>query len=141
MSDNGGGNYHYNRSLKPLARALRNEMEVFLWKHVLRAGGMRGYRFRRQRPVLNYTADFMCRELRLVIEIDGTSHDSEEAQEHDALKDRDLERAGYRAVRIPHRDVLKELENVRAWISDVMGETEESSLKSADADSPPPKGD
>ncbi|MBE7447077.1 MAG: DUF559 domain-containing protein [Planctomycetia bacterium] len=35
---------------------------------------MNGYQFRRQRPVLNYIADFMCKELKVVIEVDGSTH-------------------------------------------------------------------
>ena len=44
--------------------------EVFIWKHILRAS-MMGYKFRRQRPALNYIAYFMCTELKLIIEVDG----------------------------------------------------------------------
>ena len=35
---------------------------------------MRGYNFNRQRPVLDYIADFMCKELKLIIELDGITH-------------------------------------------------------------------
>ena len=45
--------------------------EACLWKYVLRAGKMKSFQFRRQRPVLNYIADFMCKELMLIIEVDG----------------------------------------------------------------------
>ena len=71
-------NYHYNKELQPLASKLRKDMtkaKACLWKYVLRAGTMMGYKFRRQRPVLNYIADFMCMELMLVIEVDGYSHE------------------------------------------------------------------
>lgn len=66
--------YHYNPLLKQNARKLRNEgtkSEACLWKYVLRAGNLNGFKFRRQRPVLNYIADFMCPELMLIIEVDG----------------------------------------------------------------------
>ena len=66
----------YNKCLQPFANKLRKEMtksEACLWKYVLRARQMKGYQFRRQRPVLDFIADFMCKELRLVIEVDGTS--------------------------------------------------------------------
>ena len=45
--------------------------EACLWKYVLRASRMKGYGFRRQRPIMNYIADFMCKELMLVIEVDA----------------------------------------------------------------------
>ena len=51
--------------------------EACLWKYVLRAGQLKSYQFRRQRPILNYVADFMCMELMLIIEVDGITHHSE----------------------------------------------------------------
>ena len=62
MTDEHRNNY-YNKNLQPHANRLRKEMtkaEACLWKYVLRAGEMKGFQFRRQRPVLNYIADFMC---------------------------------------------------------------------------------
>lgn len=70
----GHNNHFYNRNLQPNANRLRKEMtkaEACLWKYVLRAGKMKGYGFRRQRPVLSYIADFMCKELMLIIEVDA----------------------------------------------------------------------
>ena len=79
-------NHHYNKNLQPYANQLRKEMtkaEACLWKYVLRAGKMKGFQFRRQRPVLNYIADFMCKELMLVIEVDGLTHHLEEVIRND----------------------------------------------------------
>jgi very-short-patch-repair endonuclease len=64
-------NSFYNKRNKQVARMLRSNMtkaEACLWKYALRARQMKGYKFRRQRPVLNYVADFMCKELNLIIE-------------------------------------------------------------------------
>jgi very-short-patch-repair endonuclease len=75
-------NHNYNKSLNKFASQLRKKMtksESCLWKYVLRAGQMKGYTFNRQRPVLNYIADFMCKELMIIIELDGVSHHSEDA--------------------------------------------------------------
>jgi len=55
-------NYHYNKNLQAYANQLRKNMtkgEACLWKYVLSKKQMKGYQFRRQRPVLNYIADFM----------------------------------------------------------------------------------
>jgi very-short-patch-repair endonuclease len=60
--------------------------EACLWKYVLKAGGMKGLAFRRQRPVLHYIADFMCKELQLIIEVDGITHTYEEVAEKDNRK-------------------------------------------------------
>ena len=79
-------NHSYNKNLQPYANRLRKEMtkaESCLWKYVLRAGKMKGFQFRRERPVLNYVADFMCIELKLVIEVDGITHHFEEVIKND----------------------------------------------------------
>jgi len=75
--------YLYNRDIQPYANGLRKSMtkaEACLWKYVLRARGLKGYPFRRQRPVLNYIVDFFCKELSLIIEVDGITHSWEEEQ-------------------------------------------------------------
>lgn len=69
-----------------MARAMRKNMtkaEACLWKYALRAGQMNGYTFYRQRPVLNYIADFLCKELNLIIEVDGITHLDKETLEKD----------------------------------------------------------
>ena len=76
-------NYHYNSSLRERANHLRKNMtkaEAYLWKYVLRRRNMMGYQFHRQRPVLQYIADFICKELLLIIEVDGISQDDIEAE-------------------------------------------------------------
>jgi len=45
-----------------------------MWKYLLSKRQMRGCQFRRERPILNYIADFVCLELLLVIEVDGITH-------------------------------------------------------------------
>jgi hypothetical protein len=72
--------YLYNTNLQPFANQLRKRMtkaEACLWKYTLRASQMKGYGFRRQRPVLNYIADFKCKELFLIIEVDRITHQDE----------------------------------------------------------------
>ena len=66
----------YNKSLRPIAKKLRQEMtksEVCLWKYALSAKQMKGYTFNRQRPIGNYIADFFCKELKIVIELGNKS--------------------------------------------------------------------
>jgi very-short-patch-repair endonuclease len=53
--------------------------EVLLWQRLKRKQ-MRGFDFDRQRPIYRYIVDFYCKDLKLAIEIDGSSHDSEEAK-------------------------------------------------------------
>ena len=67
----------YNQKLKGRSRDLRNAStlsEVLLWNE-LRAKKL-GYQFLRQKPIGNYIVDFYCLKLKLIIEIDGSSHDN-----------------------------------------------------------------
>ncbi len=86
----------YNPLLKERARQLRQNMtpgEITLWKH-LKGKQMCGYDFDRQRPIDQFIVDFYCKKLMLAIEIDGFSHDSKEAQEHDLERQARLESLG-----------------------------------------------
>lgn len=87
---------------------------------------MKGYQFRRQRPVLNYIADFMCKELCLVIEVDGYTHGFEETVVKDTRKDRELAAIGIRVLRFADDDVLKNIHGVAKRIEDVIEEIETS---------------
>jgi very-short-patch-repair endonuclease len=108
-------NYHYNPQLKTFANDLRKRMtkaEACLWKYVLRARRLEGYQFRRQRPVLNYIADFMCKEIKLIIEVDGYSHHNQEAIRKDEVRQKRLEDAGFIVVRLQDEDVLQDINAV-----------------------------
>ena len=84
------------------------KLEACLWKYVLRAGKMKGYGFRRQRPIMNYIADFMCKELMLVIEVDGFSHWNNEAKNEDAQREKVLLLAGFNCFTVHRRRSLKQ---------------------------------
>jgi very-short-patch-repair endonuclease len=111
----------YNKALQPLARNLRNngtKAEACLWKYVLKTGLMNGFNFKRQRPVLNYIADFLCAELMLIIVVDGLSHDLKDAQKRDAERDARLKNAGYTVLRFSNNDVLRNIAGVRRAIEE-----------------------
>jgi very-short-patch-repair endonuclease len=86
--------------------------EACLWKYVLKAGRLKNYQFRRQKPILNYVADFMCIELMLIIEVDGITHQSEEAIKKDDLRQTTLEAAGFTVVRFNDEQVLNDINAV-----------------------------
>lgn len=118
-------NFYYNAKLKPLSRNHRKEgtkAEACLWKFGLRAGNMRGYGFRRQRPILNYIADFLCKELMLIIELDGLTHDWEEVVLKDDEKQKALESLGFTVLRFTDDEVLHQinrvLERIEAYIDE-----------------------
>ncbi|MBD3617737.1 MAG: endonuclease domain-containing protein [Gracilimonas sp.] len=107
--------HHYNKQLKPIARRLRKNMtkaEAALWKYGLKKKQRRGYTFNRQRPVLDYVADFMCKKLSLIIEIDGSSHDHPQARRHDQERHDKLEAAGYTVLRFTNEEVLDDMTTV-----------------------------
>jgi very-short-patch-repair endonuclease len=99
--------------------------EACLWKYVLSAKGMKGYSFRRERPVLNYIADFMCIPLKLIIEVDGLTHQWDETILKDSQKDKDLISAGFTVLRFSDDDVLNNIQMVIREIEDVITELEE----------------
>jgi len=108
-------NWHYNKKLKPLARAMRKDMtkaEACLWKYVLRAGQMNGYTFYKQRPVLNYIADFLCKELNLIIEVDGITHLDKTIIEKDEQKENNLRAVGFTVIRFRDEEVLNQIQSV-----------------------------
>ncbi|MBA4355066.1 MAG: hypothetical protein C0409_10265 [Novosphingobium sp.] len=101
------------------ARALRREatpMERLLWRYL--SGGVLGVRFNRQMPVGPYFADFLFRELMIVVELDGSSHDLR--LEYDAARDRFMAQAGYRVLRFTNADVRSNVEGVVLMIRAVV---------------------
>jgi very-short-patch-repair endonuclease len=99
--------------LKANARKLRNNStpgEIKLWKEGLRAKQMKGYQFNRQYVIDNFIVDFVCRKLKLVIELDGVYHES--IKEKDAARDKKLKKHGFTVLRIAEKDVRNDLNNV-----------------------------
>ncbi len=94
------------------ARELRRDAtfpERLLWGR-LRASRLCGLKFRRQHPIGPFVADFFCSEHRLVIELDGNSHDGR--AEQDARRSEYLRQEGLGVVRFGNDDVLRDLEAV-----------------------------
>ena len=104
----------YNPKLKELARQLRNnstKSEIKLWQKLKRKQ-LYGYDFHRQKPLLNVIADFYCYELQLVIELDGYSHQFEEVQLKDKVKQKELENIGLTVLRFQDNEVMQDMDNV-----------------------------
>ncbi len=106
--------------LQKYARELRKtgtDAELLLWQR-LRNRRMNGYKFRRQAPMGNYIVDFICKEARLVIELDGSQHCSQ--KEYDLQRTNYLAARGYRVVRYWNNQVLQEsdavLEDIRGLL-------------------------
>ena len=75
------------------------------------------YKFRRQHPISIYIADFYCHKLKLVIEIDGSVHNSEESKLNDKKRQQDLENLNLIVIRFTNDQVKNEIESVIEMIS------------------------
>ncbi|MBI5222664.1 MAG: DUF559 domain-containing protein [Candidatus Magasanikbacteria bacterium] len=96
-----------------LRRNGRTYAERMLW-HCLRHRRVRGYKFMRQKPIGNFITDFFCLELKLVIEIDGISHEGKEA--YDKRRVNYLKSLGLNILRFDDERVKDDLEGVLAEI-------------------------
>jgi very-short-patch-repair endonuclease len=104
----------FNRRLKGFARGLRKnptDAEFKLWQNI-REKRIRGYQFYRQKNIGNYIVDFYCPAGKLIIELDGGQHYSEEGMESDEIRDNYLTGLGFTVLRFSDRDVLKNLDGV-----------------------------
>ncbi len=96
------------------ARKLRSEMteaERRLWA-LLRRKQLAGLRFRRQETIGPYIVDFCCSAAKLVVELDGDQHGSNDNILYDTARTRWLSESGYRVLRFPNGDVMREPQRV-----------------------------
>jgi very-short-patch-repair endonuclease len=116
----------YNKNLKMFSRDLRNYStlsEVLLWNE-LKAGKIRGYKFNRQKPLLNYIVDFYCKRLSLVIEVDGITHTYEGVYDRDVKRQKELEGIGLAFLRFDDLDVKEKMSDVLKTIEGFIEEFE-----------------
>ncbi len=111
---------YYNPKLKALSRELRKRntlSEVLLW-NVLKGRKIKGYQFMRQKPIDDYIVDFFCSELKLVVEIDGISHNDK--GESDKIRQQKLESLGLSVLRFYEWDVKKDIravaQSIENWV-------------------------
>jgi len=103
----------YNNKLQKFARTLRKngtKGEAMFWLNVLKAKQVWPYQFNRQFPVGNYIVDFICRRLKLIIEIDGSSHLVK--NEEDFQKQQFLESKGFTILRFSEGVVVYKINDV-----------------------------
>ena len=90
--------------------------EERLWER-LRDRQLLGLKFRRQVQIDGYIADFCCRELRLIVEVDGKVHETQEQSAHDTNRDAYLRTRGYIVLRFPNEEVLLNSRSVQEKIA------------------------
>ena len=99
-------------TLKQFARELRKnstDAERRLW-YFLRANRLLGFKFKRQVTIKNFIVDFVCHEKRLIIELDGEQHQTN--QTYDEHRTIELNRCGFQVLRFWNTDVLRETNTV-----------------------------
>jgi very-short-patch-repair endonuclease len=113
--------------------------EVKLWVH-LRELRRLGHHFRRQSPIPPYIVDFECRRSKLIIEVDGGQHALDNDVQSDAVRDRNLQNAGYRVLRFWNNQVDHEFDGVMEAILNALAE-HPTRLAPFRGEPPSPKGE
>ena len=92
--------------------------EKILWEEL--RNNKTGCKFRKQHPIGDYIADFICIEKRLIIEVDGGYHNSMEQQQNDAVRTIDIEKMEYSVIRFTNEEVEKHLPTVIMRIKETL---------------------
>ena len=107
----------YDKKLKEPARELRENMtdaERCLWTR-LRSKHL-GYMFCRQKPIGDYIVDFYCHKARLVVEVDGGQHFTEDTASNDRVRDEYMRSLGLNVIRFSNYEVLRNTDSVTETI-------------------------
>jgi very-short-patch-repair endonuclease len=110
--------------LRSNARVLRRnstDAERLLWSE-LRNHRLNGAGFRRQVPIEKYVADFVCHAARLVVELDGGQHFSDQAEQLDAQRSAVIEAKGFHILRFSNHDVMTNRSGVLETIAAAFAE-------------------
>jgi len=117
------------------------EAEAILWENLL--ANKLDYKFRRQHPIENYIADFVCLDVWLIIEIDGGYHNTTEQKQADDARDNYLKEIGFTTLRFTNDEVLQNIEQTLQKIKDTADEIKATSVEKRNAvgSSSPLKGE
>ncbi len=110
-------------------RAQPTDAERVLWQRLRHDIALSGSHFRRQALVGPFIVDFASRMAKIVIELDGGQHNWQ--QESDALRQRQIEAAGYRVLRFWNNDVLGNPDGVLNEIQSTLPPTPDPSPQGA----------
>jgi very-short-patch-repair endonuclease len=122
------------KSLTPLARTLRRNAtgaERRLWQR-LRREQVGGFRFRRQVILDGFIADFACLDARMLVEVDGATHSTDEQIARDAVRSAALAAEGFDILRFTNEDVYVNLdgvlETIRMRLTELRPRIDESAI-------------
>ena len=116
-------NRKHNAGLTPNARLLRKNMtreERRLWYDFLRSYPVR---FLRQKVIDHYVVDFYCHAAKLIIEVDGSQHFSEQGMTKDALRTERIEARNLTVIRIPNNAISTNFQGVCTYIDEYIKST------------------
>ena len=116
--------WEVSSGLRSKARELRKkstDAERILWSE-LRDHRLNGIGFRRQVPIKNYIADFVCHSAKLVVELDGGQHFSDQSERADAARTVVIEARGFQVIRFSNLDVMTNRAGVLETIAATVAE-------------------
>ncbi|MDB5734181.1 MAG: hypothetical protein JWN16_818 [Alphaproteobacteria bacterium] len=105
----------FKRDFAKSLRTTATDAERILWS-LLRTRQLGGLRFRRQQPIGPYIVDFFCPSAKLIVELDGSQHGTDQAVSNDGDRTRFLQARGYRVLRFWNTDLMKNRDSVLAAI-------------------------
>ena len=111
------------KSTKIKRRDLRNNLTIAekkFWKHI--RNDALNVRFRRQYGIGEYIADFYCPKLKLVIEIDGAGHFTDEGKEYDLVRTDYMNAIGIKVVRYTNNDIMENISGVLSNLKKIIEE-------------------
>lgn len=112
----------YNKNNIMLAKDLRKKatpQEKHLWYDFLSKYEIR---FQRQKAIGNFIADFYCHQARLIIEIDGSQHFTEQGLQKDEFRTEILESYDLMIIRFTNRQINLNFRDVCEYIDEVVRE-------------------
>ena len=124
MVDPENPTWNVSKKLRGNARELRKnstDAERILWSE-LRDHRLNGAGFRRQVPIKNYIVDFACHAAKLVVELDGGQHFTDQAEVADAARSAVIEARGFLVLRFSNHDVMTNRVGVLETIATALAE-------------------
>ena len=97
------------------------DAERVLWS-CLRGKKLQGRKFRRQESIGAFIVDFYCYQEKLIIEVDGNSHNHAERKHYDAKRTTFLKTNGYKVIRFSNKEVFMDIKKVLKEISNAFKE-------------------
>ena len=103
-----------------LARNLRKTstiQEKRMW-NLLKNRQFYNLKFKRQQPIGNYIVDFICKEAKIIIEIDGGQHNNSKNIEYDNIRTEFLNSLGYKVIRFWNNEIYENIDGVMSKLKE-----------------------